>query len=48
MTSFLQGVPEDLIFFYRHLELGGGLYRVDKDLLMYRYHPEATSFSIKE
>ncbi|XP_045212343.2 UDP-GlcNAc:betaGal beta-1,3-N-acetylglucosaminyltransferase-like protein 1 [Mercenaria mercenaria] len=43
-----KGVPEDLIFFYKHLELGGGLYRVEKDLLMYRYHPEATTFSVKE
>ncbi|XP_060583301.1 UDP-GlcNAc:betaGal beta-1,3-N-acetylglucosaminyltransferase-like protein 1 isoform X2 [Ruditapes philippinarum] len=43
-----KGVPEDLIFFYKHLELGGGLYRVEKDLLMYRYHTEATTFSVKE
>ncbi|KAK7501529.1 hypothetical protein BaRGS_00007333 [Batillaria attramentaria] len=43
-----KGVPEDLIFFYRHLELGGQVLRVDRDLLMYRYHPEATTFSVKE
>lgn len=45
-----KGVPEDLIFFLRHLELGGGLCRVDADLLMYmyRYHPGATTFSIHE
>ncbi|KAL8579350.1 hypothetical protein ACOMHN_026715 [Nucella lapillus] len=43
-----KGVPEDLIFFYRHVELGGGVVRVDQDLLMYRYHPEATTFSINE
>lgn len=43
-----KGVPEDLIFFLRHLELGGGLCRVDTDLLMYRYHPGATTFSIHE
>ncbi|XP_061175453.1 UDP-GlcNAc:betaGal beta-1,3-N-acetylglucosaminyltransferase-like protein 1 [Saccostrea echinata] len=43
-----KGVPEDLIFFLQHLELGGGLLRVDADLLMYRYHPEATTFSIHE
>ncbi|XP_060076510.1 UDP-GlcNAc:betaGal beta-1,3-N-acetylglucosaminyltransferase-like protein 1 [Ylistrum balloti] len=41
-----KGVPEDLIFFYRHLELGGGLFRVDEDLVMYRYHPQATTFSV--
>ncbi|KAL4240235.1 UDP-GlcNAc:betaGal beta-1 [Mactra antiquata] len=43
-----KGVPEDLLFFYKHLELGGDLYRVDKDLLTYRYHPEATTFTVKE
>lgn len=43
-----KGVPEDLIFFLRHLELGGGLCRVDADLLIYRYHPGATTFSIHE
>lgn len=43
-----KGVPEDLILFLRHLELGGGLCRVDADLLMYRYHPGATTFSIHE
>lgn len=43
-----KGVPEDLIFFLRHLELGGGLCRVNADLLMYRYHPGATTFSIHE
>lgn len=43
-----KGVPEDLIFFLRHLELGGGLCRVEADLLMYRYHPGATTFSIHE
>ncbi|XP_048760045.2 UDP-GlcNAc:betaGal beta-1,3-N-acetylglucosaminyltransferase-like protein 1 isoform X2 [Ostrea edulis] len=43
-----KGVPEDLIFFLQHLELGGGLGRVDADLIMYRYHPGATTFSIHE
>ncbi|XP_025076237.1 UDP-GlcNAc:betaGal beta-1,3-N-acetylglucosaminyltransferase-like protein 1 isoform X2 [Pomacea canaliculata] len=43
-----KGVPEDLIFFYHHLELGGQIVRVDQDLLMYRYHPHATTFSIEE
>ncbi|XP_059165373.1 UDP-GlcNAc:betaGal beta-1,3-N-acetylglucosaminyltransferase-like protein 1 [Physella acuta] len=43
-----KGTPEDLIFFYKHLELGGEIIRVEKDLLMYRYHPQATTFSISE
>lgn len=43
-----KGTPEDLILFYRHLELGGDVVRVDKDLLMYRYHPDAETFSISE
>lgn len=29
--------PEDMLFFYKHLSLGGGLYKVPKDLLVYRY-----------
>ncbi|GIY10276.1 UDP-GlcNAc:betaGal beta-1,3-N-acetylglucosaminyltransferase-like protein 1 [Caerostris extrusa] len=43
-----KGIPEDLLFFYRHLRLGGKLHRVDEDLLLYRYHPSATTFSISE
>ncbi|KAK3742711.1 hypothetical protein RRG08_025653 [Elysia crispata] len=43
-----KGTPEDLLFFYRHLELDGTVVRVDKDLLMYRYHPQAETFSISE
>lgn len=43
-----QGVPEDLIFFYRHLDLGGSVMRVDEDLLMYRYHITSATFSVKE
>ena len=43
-----QGVPEDLIFFYSHLDAGGTLHRVDKELLQYRYHPGATTFSVSE
>ncbi|ESO87448.1 hypothetical protein LOTGIDRAFT_220159 [Lottia gigantea] len=41
-----KGVPEDLIFFYNHLEIGGELYRLDADLMMYRYHTDATTFSV--
>eukprot|EP00741_Cyanophora_paradoxa_P004402 tig00000802_g4273.t1 len=40
------GTPEDLIFFHRHLDLGGTLRRVDRVLLLYRYHPAAASFSV--
>lgn len=40
------GVPEDLIFFYRHLALGGKLFRVDRKLLQYTYHSNAATFSI--
>ncbi|XP_074649398.1 queuosine-tRNA galactosyltransferase-like [Tubulanus polymorphus] len=43
-----KGTPEDLIFFFKHLELGGSLHRLDECLLMYRYHPDATTFSIKQ
>ncbi|CAN8002250.1 unnamed protein product, partial [Ixodes hexagonus] len=39
---------KDLIFFYRHLDLGGRVARVDGDLLTYRYHPQQTTFSISE
>lgn len=41
------GCPEDLIFFYRHLDEGGKVMRVDECLLRYRYHTESTTFSIK-
>ncbi|XP_046445701.1 UDP-GlcNAc:betaGal beta-1,3-N-acetylglucosaminyltransferase-like protein 1 [Daphnia pulex] len=43
-----KGTPEDLIFFYRHLDLKGRIYRVDEVLLVYRYHPDQTTFSIDE
>lgn len=41
------GVPEDLIFFYRHLSRGGKLYRVEEKLLQYTYHLDAATFSVK-
>lgn len=44
----LQGVPEDLLLFYNHLRKGGGVVRVDQSLLLYRYHPSATTHSILE
>ncbi|CAD6999198.1 unnamed protein product [Ceratitis capitata] len=40
------GTPEDLIFFYAHLDGGGRVLRVNECLLLYRYHPAATTFSI--
>ncbi|XP_035211954.1 UDP-GlcNAc:betaGal beta-1,3-N-acetylglucosaminyltransferase-like protein 1 isoform X2 [Stegodyphus dumicola] len=43
-----KGTPEDLLFFYDHLKMGGKLLRVDEDLLMYRYHAAATTFSVSE
>ena len=44
----LQGVPEDLLFFYEHLRKGGGVVRVDQSLLLYRYHPGAATHSVLE
>ncbi|XP_075979747.1 queuosine-tRNA galactosyltransferase-like [Anticarsia gemmatalis] len=41
------GTPEDLIFFYDHLDAGGHLVRVDEELLIYTYHEGAATFSIK-
>ncbi|KAM9209732.1 queuosine-tRNA galactosyltransferase isoform 3-T3 [Dugong dugon] len=43
-----QGVPEDLLFFQEHLRRGGRVVRVDRSLLLYRYHPQAASLSILE
>ncbi|CAL4141082.1 unnamed protein product [Meganyctiphanes norvegica] len=42
------GTTEDLIFFYKHLRYGGKILRQDAELLMYRYHPNATTFSVNE
>ena len=41
-----QGVPEDLIFFFRHLEAGGKLFLVKDVLVTYRYHLFQTTFSV--
>lgn len=38
--------PEDLIFFHKHLDLGGKLFKVDIPLVVYRYHQNATSHKI--
>jgi len=49
--GFLQskkGCPEDLVFFNKHLDLGGKVARVDEVLLIYTFHPHQTTFSIDE
>ncbi|RMB92185.1 hypothetical protein DUI87_31296 [Hirundo rustica rustica] len=43
-----KGVPEDLLFFYEHLWKGGGVFRVNRCLLLYRYHPQAATHSVLE
>lgn len=43
---YIKGTPEDLIFFYKHLSAGGKLMRIDKPLLMYRYHPQCTTHDV--
>mmetsp|Transcript_73178 Transcript_73178/g.136758 ORF Transcript_73178/g.136758 Transcript_73178/m.136758 type:complete len:351 (+) Transcript_73178:111-1163(+) len=40
------GTPEDLIFFYAHLRMGGTLAKVPKPLVVYRYHENQTSHSV--
>lgn len=45
--SSFQGTPEDLMFFYKHLQLGGELCKVEKELLTYRYHQDCQSFNVK-
>lgn len=40
------GTPEDLIFFYAHLDIGGDLHRVDQKLVIYTYHEDAATFSV--
>lgn len=47
-TEKLHGCPEDLLFFYQHLDLGGTVCRVDEVLLVYTFHPNQTTFTIKE
>jgi len=41
-----RGTPEDLIFFYKHLDLGGKLKKVDEKVLIYRYHITSASHSV--
>ncbi|XP_041980827.1 UDP-GlcNAc:betaGal beta-1,3-N-acetylglucosaminyltransferase-like protein 1 [Aricia agestis] len=41
-----RGTPEDLIFFYAHIDIGGKLIRLNQELLIYTYHKNATTFSV--
>jgi glycosyltransferase involved in cell wall biosynthesis len=41
-----KGVPEDLLFFYKHLSVGGKVMRIDLPLVMYRYHPHCATHSV--
>ncbi|KAM6240642.1 queuosine-tRNA galactosyltransferase isoform 2-T2 [Spheniscus humboldti] len=43
-----QGIPEDLLFFYKHIQKGGEVFRVNHCLLLYRYHPQAATHSVLE
>ncbi|XP_066912360.1 queuosine-tRNA galactosyltransferase-like [Clytia hemisphaerica] len=43
-----KGFPEDLEFFYRHLDNNGKLALVKKPLLTYRYHSAGATFSVHE
>uniref|UniRef100_A0A3Q2QLK5 UDP-GlcNAc:betaGal beta-1,3-N-acetylglucosaminyltransferase-like 1 n=1 Tax=Fundulus heteroclitus TaxID=8078 RepID=A0A3Q2QLK5_FUNHE len=43
-----KGVPEDLLFFYQLLRQGGCPLRVDRCLLVYRYHERAATHSVTE
>jgi len=41
------GLPEDMVFFHRHLDLGGGLFKVDVPLgCRYRYRKDSMSSQI--
>lgn len=43
-----KGYPEDLDFFYRHLNSSGRVYKIDQILLQYRYNENGASFSVHE
>ena len=45
---FVQGTPEDLLFFYKIVFAGMRLTRVDQVLMVYRYHRHNTTGSIEE
>lgn len=42
------GFPEDLEFYYRHLECNGKLIKIEIPLLIYRYHHSSASFNVHE
>ncbi|KAH7728653.1 UDP-GlcNAc:betaGal beta-1,3-N-acetylglucosaminyltransferase-like protein 1-like protein [Aphelenchoides avenae] len=42
------GFPEDLDFFYRALNSGAELFKVEEDIVMYRYHNDCATFSVTE
>ena len=44
--DFDEGKAEDLIFFYKHIEGGGGLAKVEEELQVYRYHDAQASFHV--
>lgn len=46
--EYQKGYPEDLEFFYRHLNQNGRLFKVEKNLLTYRYHESGATFSVHE
>ncbi|KAJ8927882.1 hypothetical protein NQ314_019626 [Rhamnusium bicolor] len=43
-----RGTPEDLVFFNKHLDLGGKICRVDECLLIYTFHSNQATLSIHE
>uniref|UniRef100_A0AAR5PLK6 Glycosyltransferase 2-like domain-containing protein n=1 Tax=Dendroctonus ponderosae TaxID=77166 RepID=A0AAR5PLK6_DENPD len=43
-----KGCPEDLVFFNKHLNMGGQISRVDEILLVYTYHTGQATFSVNE
>ena len=43
-----QGTPEDYLFFLELCKHNVNLVRADHSLVVYRYHPNATTFSVKE
>ncbi|CAF0916166.1 unnamed protein product [Rotaria sp. Silwood1] len=58
LTFFFKHLRNGKVFYLKHLDrkqklffclfMGGRLYRVNEILLYYRYHPEATTFSVHE
>ena len=40
------GCPEDMIFFYKWIEHGGKVCKIKESLTLYRWHENATSYSI--